>query len=106
VNLNFGKLGGLTNVVKARDLLQDLNLAVSVEDMWCGDIITAATSHVAATTRPESLLMTPLFNDWTDGHVAGYQPRSKDGFGSAPSAPGLRIEVDESRLGPPLFRVQ
>ncbi|SIT38326.1 Mandelate racemase/muconate lactonizing protein [Paraburkholderia ribeironis] len=106
VNLKFGKLGGLTNVVKARDLLQDLNLAVSVEDMWGGDIITAATSHVAATTRPESLLMTPFFNDWTDGHLAGHQPRSKDGFGSAPSAPGLGIEVDESRLGAPLFSVQ
>ncbi|MBP0587741.1 mandelate racemase, partial [Mycobacterium tuberculosis] len=59
VNLKFGKLGGLTNTIKARDLLQELNMAVSVEDMWGGDIITAATSHVAATTRPESLLMTP-----------------------------------------------
>ncbi len=70
VNIKFGKLGGLTNLVRARDLLQDLNMAVSVEDMWGGDIITAATSHVAATTRPESLLMTPFFNDWTDGHLA------------------------------------
>lgn len=106
VNLKFGKLGGLTNLVKARDLLQDLNLAVSVEDMWGGDIITAATSHVAATTRPESLLMTPFFNDWTDGHLAGYSPRSENGFGSAPTAPGLGIEVDESRLGAPLFSIE
>jgi cis-L-3-hydroxyproline dehydratase len=105
INLKFGKLGGLTNVVKARDLLQDLNLAVSVEDMWGGDIITAATSHVAATTRPESLLMTPFFNDWTDGHLAGYAPRSENGFGSAPKGAGLGIEVDESRLGKPLFSV-
>ncbi|WP_277183641.1 mandelate racemase/muconate lactonizing enzyme family protein [Caballeronia sp. BR00000012568055] len=105
INLKFGKLGGLTNVVKARDLLQDLNLAVSVEDMWGGDIITAATSHVAATTRSESLLMTPFFNDWTDGHLAGYAPRSENGFGSAPKGAGLGIEVDESRLGKPLFSV-
>lgn len=105
INLKFGKLGGLTNVVKARDLLQDLNMAVSVEDMWGGDIITAATSHVAATTRPESLLMTPFFNDWTDGHLANYSPRSSDGFGSAPTAPGLGIEVDISKLGQPLFTV-
>lgn len=106
INLKFGKLGGLTNVVKARDLLQDLNLAVSVEDMWGGDIITAATSHVAATTRPESLLMTPFFNDWTDGHLAGRNPRSKDGFGSAPTAPGLGIEIEEEKLGKPLFSIQ
>ncbi|AOE85892.1 mandelate racemase/muconate lactonizing enzyme family protein [Pseudomonas sp. TCU-HL1] len=105
VNLKFGKLGGLTNVVKARDLLQELNMAVSVEDMWGGDIITAATSHVAATTRPESLLMTPFFNDWTDGHLAGYQPRSENGHGSAPKGAGLGIEVDLGRLGKPQFTI-
>ena len=105
INLKFGKLGGLTNVVKARDLLQDLNMAVSVEDMWGGDIITAATSHVAATTRPESLLMTPFFNDWTDGHLAGYAPRSSNGFGSAPTTAGLGIEVDVQKLGEPLFTI-
>ncbi|WP_413990748.1 enolase C-terminal domain-like protein [Labrys okinawensis] len=55
VNLKFGKLGGLTNLVKARDLLQELNLAVSVEDMWRGDIITAATSHIAASTGQNRL---------------------------------------------------
>ncbi|MBP2447641.1 L-alanine-DL-glutamate epimerase-like enolase superfamily enzyme [Rhizobium leguminosarum] len=105
INLKFGKLGGLTNVVKARDLLQDLNLAVSVEDMWGGDIITAATSHVAATTRPESLLMTPFFNDWTDGHLANHLPRSSNGFGTAPTGAGLGIEIDIKKLGRPLFSV-
>ncbi|MFC3174013.1 mandelate racemase/muconate lactonizing enzyme family protein [Novosphingobium bradum] len=105
INLKFGKLGGLTNLVRARDLVQDLNMAVSVEDMWGGDIITAATSHIAATTRPESLLMTPFFNDWTDGHTAGYSPRSQNGFGSAPTAPGLGIEVDAGYLGQPEFVV-
>ncbi len=105
INLKFGKLGGLTNLVKARDLLQDLNLAVSVEDMWGGDIITAATSHIAATTRPESLLMTPFFNDWTDGHLADYSPRSSQGHGSAPTGPGLGIQVNLDKLGEPLFSV-
>ena len=105
INLKFGKLGGLTNVVRARDLLQDLNMAVSVEDMWGGDIITAATSHIAATTRPESLLMTPFFNDWTDGHLANYTPRSAGGYGSAPTASGLGIEVDVARLGAPVLTI-
>ena len=106
INLKFGKLGGLSNLIKARDLLQDLNMAVSVEDMWGGDIITAATSQIAATTRPESLLMTPYFNDWTDGHLANYSPRSSGGYGSAPTAPGLGIEVDTARLGRPVFSVR
>jgi L-alanine-DL-glutamate epimerase-like enolase superfamily enzyme len=88
-----------------RDLMQELNLMVSIEDMWCGDIITAAVSHIAASTRPESLLMTSFFNDWTDGHVAGYQPRSVNGRGSAPAGPGLGITVDAAALGTPLFTV-
>ena len=41
-------------------------------------------------------------NDWTLDHIAGYQPRSRDGRGEAPSGPGLGIEVDPDALGPPL----
>jgi hypothetical protein len=44
-----------------------------------------------------------FFNDWTDGHVAGHQPRSVMGRGRAPSAPGLGIDVDATRLGQPIF---
>ena len=73
--------------------------------MWGGDVITAAVSHLAASTRPESLLMVSFMNDWTDGHIAGHQPCSAGGRGSAPAGPGLGIEVDASRLGEPLFSV-
>ena len=45
--------------------------------------------------------MVSFMNDWTNEHVAGHQPRSFDGWGAAPSAPGLGIEVDESLLGSP-----
>lgn len=106
INIKISRVGGLTNAVRMRDLMQDLNLMVSIEDMWGGDIITAAVSHIAATTRPESLLMTSFFNDWTDGHVAGHQPRSVDGRGSAPRQPGLGITVDAQLLGEPLFSVR
>ena len=50
--------------------------------------------------------MTSFFNDWTDGHVAGYVPRSQDGRGSAPTGPGLGIDVDVEKLGEPLFTVE
>jgi cis-L-3-hydroxyproline dehydratase len=105
INIKLSRVGGLTAAARMRDLMQELNLMVSVEDMWGGDIITAAVSHVAASTRPESLLMTSFFNDWTDGHVAGYHPRSRDGRGSAPTGPGLGIDVDAERLGEPLFTI-
>ena len=105
INLKISRVGGLTGAAQARDLMQELNLMVSVEDMWGGDVITAAVSHLAASTRPESLLMTSFFNDWTDGHVAGYVPRSQNGRGSAPTGPGLGIDVDVEKLGEPLITV-
>ena len=42
-------------------------------------------------------------NDWTNEHVAGYQPHSQNGVGSAPTGPGLGIDVDLAALGAPLF---
>jgi L-alanine-DL-glutamate epimerase-like enolase superfamily enzyme len=105
VNIKISRVGGLTGAALMRDVMQELNLMVSVEDMWGGDLITAAVSHLAASTRPGSLLMTSFMNDWTDGHIAGYQPRSVNGRGSAPTAPGLGIQVDTSLLGEPLFSV-
>jgi len=42
-------------------------------------------------------------NDWTNEHIAGYQPSSQAGLDSAPTAPGLGIDVDVEALGAPLF---
>jgi L-alanine-DL-glutamate epimerase-like enolase superfamily enzyme len=103
INIKISRVGGLTKAARMRDLMQELNMMVSIEDMWGGDVITAAVSHIAASTRPESLLNTSFFNDWTDGHVAGYTPRSSNGRGSAPTGPGLGITVDAAALGEPIF---
>lgn len=103
VNIKISRVGGLTKAARFRDLMQELNMMVSVEDMWGGDVITAAVSHIAASTRPENLLNTSFFNDWADGHVAGHAPRSVNGRGSAPTAPGLGITVDARALGQPIF---
>ncbi|WP_265644602.1 enolase C-terminal domain-like protein [Verminephrobacter aporrectodeae] len=86
-----------------RDLCQELGVQVTIEDTWGGDVVSAASAHLAASTRARSLLTVSFMNDWTREHVAGYQPRSKDGSGSAPTGPGLGIDVDPSRLAAPLF---
>lgn len=103
VNLKISRLGGLTKTARLRDAAQDLNLSVCLEDTWGGDIVTAAVSHLAAGTRPQNLLHASFFNDWTDGHVAGYEPRSVNGRGAAPTGPGLGIGVDEQLAGELLF---
>lgn len=102
-NLKLSKAGGLTRARLLRDLAQELGLRVTIEDTWGGDVTTAAVSHLAASTAPEALFTVSFMNDWTCEHVAGYEPRSRDGFGSAPARPGLGIEVDLEALGEPLL---
>ena len=102
-NLKVSKVGGLTKARLMRDLAQELGVQVTIEDTWGGDIVSATSAHLAASTRAESLLTVSFMNDWTNEHVAGHQPRSVRGVGTAPDGPGLGIEVDESTLGPPVF---
>lgn len=98
INIKISRVGGLTEAARMRDLMQELDMMVSVEDAWGGDIVTAAVSHLAASTRPENFQNASFMNDWTDGHVAGYAPRSVGGRGSAPTGPGLGIDVSTEGL--------
>jgi len=98
MNLKISRFGGLTGSRLARDLAQELGLALIVEDTWGGDLVTAATSHLAASTRPEALLAASFMNDWVVEHIAGHHPRSQGGFGAPPSGPGLGVEVDRRSL--------
>jgi L-alanine-DL-glutamate epimerase-like enolase superfamily enzyme len=103
VNLKTSRLGGLTKAKLMRDACEAMGVQVTIEDMWGGDIVSAVSAHMAATTRPRALLTASFMNDWTNEHVAGYQPRSVNGFGAAPTGPGLGIEVDVSALGAPIL---
>src|SRR3954447_5574397 len=105
VNLKLGRVGGLTKARLIRDLGSELGLRFCIEDSWGGDVTTAAVSHLAASTRPEALLMASFMNDWTLDHVAGYAPRSRNGRGASSNRPGLGVEVDADALGAPLFSV-
>ncbi len=104
-NLKISKVGGLTRARLMRDLAVSLGLRLTIEDAWGGDLVTAAVSHLAASTPPETLFTVSFMNDWTSEHVAGYEPRSRDGLGAAPTAAGLGVEVELDRLGSPLLVV-
>jgi cis-L-3-hydroxyproline dehydratase len=102
-NLKISKVGGLTRARLMRDLGQELGLRLTVEDAWGGDLVTAAVAHLAASTKTDALFTVSFMNDWTNEHVAGYEPRSAAGFGAAPSTPGLGVSVDLARLGRPVL---
>ena len=103
INLKISKFAGLTGSKLVRDLADSLGLRVTIEDTWGGDLVTAAVSHLAASTRPEQVITVSFMNDWNNEHIAGYQPRSKNGIGSVPAEPGLGVDVDVKSLGTPLF---
>jgi len=106
VNIKLGRVGGITGAARMRGQAQDLGMTMCIEDVWGGDVTTAAVAHVAASTHPEALLHASFFNDWTKEHVAGYLPRSNRGRGRAPDGPGLGISVDVKAIGRPLYEVR
>jgi L-alanine-DL-glutamate epimerase-like enolase superfamily enzyme len=104
-NLKISKVGGLTAAKLMRDLAERLGLRVTIEDAWGGDLVTAAVSHLAASTASNTLFTVSFMNDWTLEHVAGHQPRSSHGHGQAPTGPGLGVHVDVDLLGEPKLTV-
>src|SRR6266511_4996839 len=62
VNLKISKFGGLTRTRQARDLCVSFGLAMTIEDTWGGDIVTAAIAHLAHSTPPEFLFTSTDFN--------------------------------------------
>jgi len=104
VNLKISRVGGLGAARMVRELAETLGLRLTIEDTWGGDLTAAVVSELSASTSPEAFYAASFMNDWTLEHVAGYQPSSKDGWGSASPGPGLGVEVDESLLGEPVRR--
>ena len=105
MNIKLGRLGGISGAVRIRDLATELGMIFTIEDVWGGDVTTAAVAQVAGSARPDSLMHASFFNDWTNEHVALAAPRSVKGRGSVPDAPGLGVNVDLAALGAPLFSI-
>jgi L-alanine-DL-glutamate epimerase-like enolase superfamily enzyme len=103
VNIKISRVGGLSKASQLRDLCQSLGIVMTIEDSWGGDIATAAIAHLAASTRPDFLFTSTDFNSYVDVRLAEDAPFRKNGRLAVPTAPGLGIHVDESRLGRPVF---
>lgn len=103
VNIKLARVGGITGALRMRNLATDLGMTICLEDVWGGDVTTAAVAHVAGSTRPDALLHASFFNDWTQEQITHNPPRSERGMGRAPTGAGLGVEVDLARIGSPLF---
>ena len=103
VNIKISKFGGLTKARQARDLCVSLGIAMTIEDSWGGDIITAAISHLAHSTPTELLFSSTDFNSYVTISIADDAPQRQDGKLAASTAPGLGITPIMEVLGEAVF---
>lgn len=105
VNLKISKLGGLTKTKQARDLCVSLGIAMTLEDSWGGDIVTAAIAHLAQSTPPEFQFSSTDFNSYVTVSLADGAPKRVNGRMAASAAPGLGIKPKMDVLGKPCLEV-
>jgi L-alanine-DL-glutamate epimerase-like enolase superfamily enzyme len=103
INLKISKVGGLTKARQIRDLCVSLGIAMTIEDTWGGDIITAAIAHLAHSTPPEFLFAATDFNSYVTVSTAEGAPQRQHGRLSASTAPGLGVTPRPEVLGAPVF---
>lgn len=106
INLKISKVGGLTKARQIRDLCVSLGIAMTIEDTWGGDIVTAAIAHLAHSTPPEYLFSATDFNSYVTVSIATGAPERRNGKLAASSRPGLGIEPRREVLGEPLLTVR
>ena len=105
VNLKISKLGGISKMRQLRDLCVRFGIAMTIEDSWGGDIVTAAISHMAHSTPTELLFSSTDFNSYGSVSIANGAPQRNNGRMSAPTSPGLGIEPIFESLGEPVLEI-
>jgi L-alanine-DL-glutamate epimerase-like enolase superfamily enzyme len=105
VNLKISKFGGLTRARLARDLCVELGIAMTIEDTWGGDIVTAAIAHLAHSTPEQFRFTSTDFNSYVTVSIAEGAPQRVHGRMSASSAPGLGVKPRLDVLGAPVLSV-
>ena len=106
VNLKISKLGGLTKTRQARDLCVSLGVAMTLEDSWGGDIVTAAIAHLAHSTPTEFLFSSTDFNSYVTRTIADGAPHRKNGRLAASTEPGLGVKPRLAEFGPPAVDIR
>ncbi len=102
VNLKISKFGGLTKTRQARDLCVSLGIAMTLEDTWGGDIVTAAIAHLAHSTPTDFLFTSTDFNSYGTVSIADGAPQRVNGRMAASPEPGLGVRPKLDVLGKPV----
>lgn len=106
VNIKISKLGGITKARQVRDLCASLGIAMTIEDSWGGDIVTAAIAHLAHSTPEASRFTSTDFNSYVTVSLAEGAPQRANGTMQASSSPGLGVTPRMDVLGEPVLEVR
>jgi cis-L-3-hydroxyproline dehydratase len=106
VRLKLSRFGGITPVRRARDLAIAFGLPLTIEDSGGGDVVSAATAHLACSIPARLLLAGYLPSEMTAERIARGTPAAVRGTARLPDGAGLGIDVDESALGAPVLRLE
>lgn len=106
VNLKISKFGGLTRVKQARDLCVSYGIAMTIEDTWGSDIVTAAIAHLAHSTPEKYRFSSTDFNSYNSVSIADGAPCVSDGYMKASTEHGLGIYPKFDVLGSPSFIIE
>ena len=98
INLKISKVGGLTRARQIRELAEYARPPADDRGHLGRRPRDRGGQPSGREHPPEALFTVSFMNDWTNEHVAGYEPRSRAASASAPPAPGLGVEVDPERL--------
>lgn len=102
INLKISKVGGISKARLIRDLCVTLNIPMTIEDSWGGDIITAAIAHLAHSTPEQFRFTATDFNSYVTVSNASGAPQRHNGRMQASQESGLGIAPDFDSLGPPV----
>jgi L-alanine-DL-glutamate epimerase-like enolase superfamily enzyme len=105
VNLKISKVGGITKARLMRDLCVSAGVAMTIEDTWGGDFVTAAIAHLAQSTPEEFVLSSTDFNSYGTLDLAEGAPKRQNGTMRASDAPGLGCRPIRAALGKPVHSI-
>jgi L-alanine-DL-glutamate epimerase-like enolase superfamily enzyme len=106
VTLKVARLGGVSRTRLVRDVAVELGQQVTVEDTGGAQVATAAIAHLSLSTPTPARAHTVDFHHWVSVANGTGDLECHGGTMTAPTGPGLGIEVDVDALGAPLFTVR
>ena len=106
INIKISKLGGITKSKLLRDLCIEMQVPMTIEDSWGGDIATAAIAHLAHSTPEKYRFSSTDFNSYNSITYTSGSPQKKNGTMQASNDFGLGIKIKEEMLETPIIKIK